>query len=59
MELVKSIPVFSEGNASKPTVFLEKSASTCGRWIPEVEWEYREVAREREVYKHFNMIKDE
>jgi hypothetical protein len=37
--------------------FLEKSASAAGLWIPEVEWEYREVARERDVYKHFNMIK--
>ena len=35
----------------------KKSASAAGLWIPEVEWEYREVAREREVYKHFNMIK--
>ena len=39
--------------------FLEKSASAAGLWIPEIEWEYREVARERDVYKHFNMIKNE
>jgi hypothetical protein len=39
--------------------FLEKSASAGGLWIPEIEWEYREVARERKVYRHFNMIKKE